>query len=285
MSLVAIIGAGEIGASAARALAVRARVTAIRVIDDDFATASGKALDLRQSAPMAGCDTSIESSGDVASAAGAEVIVLADPASGRDRPGESGLAVVRRLIRLGCLEHAVLICAGADDRDLMQHTFDELEVRRSRVVGSAPEAFAGVARALVAIEARGAASQVALTVLGNPPSRTVVPWADASMAGHSVISRLSPPQLRAVEARLKALWPPGPATLGTAAALFCEAAILGSRRIFSAFVSLDRDNGTRAPVCAWPVAIGSEGLERAENPSLTVRDRVIVDEVLGHEAT
>ncbi len=68
--------------------------------------------------------------------------------------------------------------------------------------------------------------------------------------------------------------------LGTAAALFCEAVVGGSRRIFSAFVSLDRDNGTKAPVCAWPVAIGSAGLERVTSPVLTGRDKVVVDEVM-----
>jgi hypothetical protein len=60
----------------------------------------------------------------------------------------------------------------------------------------------------------------------------------------------------------------------------CEAVATGSRRIFSAFVSLDRDNGTKAPVCAWPVSVGPGGLERATTPSLTGRDRVVIDEIL-----
>ena len=39
-------------------------------------------------------------------------------------------------------------------------------------------------------------------------------------------------------------------------------------------------NGTRAPVCAWPVMLGRTGLERTTSPSLTNRDRVAMDEVL-----
>ena len=50
--------------------------------------------------------------------------------------------------------------------------------------------------------------------------------------------------------------------------------------MFSAFVSLDRDNGTKAPVCAWPVSIGPVGLERVTTPVLSGRDQVVVDEVL-----
>ena len=94
----------------------------------------------------------------------------------------------------------------------------------------------------------------------------MIPWSDASVGGHALTTLLTPPQLNQVERRLRGLWPPGTSALGTAAALFCEAAGQGSRRIVSAFVSLDRDNGTKAPVCAWPVSIGPDGLQRVMHP-------------------
>ncbi|MSO56593.1 MAG: hypothetical protein EXQ55_06690 [Acidobacteria bacterium] len=285
MSLVAILGAGEIGGATARALTARARVSAIRLIDEQPGVAAGKALDLSQAGPIGGYDTRIQGSTDVSSAAGATVIVLADTASGAEWSGENGLALLRRLTRLGCFQEAVLICAGAGHAPLMQLGFDELQLSRSRVVGSAPEALAATARSLVAIEARGSASQVMLTVLGRPPKQVVIPWAEASIGGHSIAALLTPPQLNLVERRMKGLWPPGPGALGAAAALFCEAVASGSRRLFSAFVSLDRDNGTKAPVCAWSVTLGPAGLERVTTPSLTTRDRVVVNEVLEDELT
>jgi malate dehydrogenase len=284
MSLVAILGAGEIGGATARALATRARVGAIRMIDEQPNVAAGKALDLRQAGPIGRFDTRIEGSSDVAAAVGAAAIVLADTAAGLEWSGEAGLSLLRRLARLGCFQNSVLICAGHTHGALIQLAFDELGLSRSRVVGSAPEALASTVRSLVAIEARASASQVSLTVLGRPPKQIVVPWTEASIAGHSMMSLLTQPQLNRVEARMKGLWPPGPATLGTAAAMFGEAVALGSSRLFSAFVSLDRDNGTKAPVCAWPVTIGPGGLERVTTPSLTSRDRVVIDEVLGNES-
>jgi malate/lactate dehydrogenase len=190
------------------------------------------------------------------------------------------LAVLRRLKSGGHLDRSVLICAGAGHHGLMQQAFDELGLSRRRVIGSSPESLAAGARALVAIEARAASHQVALMVLGRPPHKIIVPWSEASVAGYSVTSVLTAPQLSQVERRLRGLWPPGPNALGTAAALFCESVVTGSRRIFSAFVSLDRDNGTKAPVCAWPVSIGASGLERATTPRLSGRDQVVVDEVL-----
>jgi malate/lactate dehydrogenase len=230
---------------------------------------------------MSRSDTRVEAVADLAAADGASAIVLADTAGGAvEWSGETGLALLRRLAGSGSLDRSVLICAGAGQRVLMQQGFDELGLSRRRLIGSAPESHAATARALVAIEARAAAHQVALTLVGRPPDRVAVLWADASVAGHSVLTLLSPHQLSRIEKRLNGLWPPGPGALGTAAALFCEAVAGGSRRIFSAFVSLDRDNGTKAPVCAWPVSVGSAGLERVTSPALTGRDKVVVDEVL-----
>ena len=281
MSVVAIIGAGDIGGAVARTLARRSRVGAIRLIDDKESVAVGKALDLMQSGPICGSDTRIDGAGDLAAASGAAAIVLADTvASSAEWSGEPGLAVLRRLKAAGHLDRAILICAGSAHNVLMQQAFDELGLSRRRVVGSSPESIVSAARALVAIEARVASNQVALTLMGRPPDKVVIPWSDASIAGQSVTSVLSAPELNRVERRLRGLWPTGPTALGTAAALFCESVVSGSRRIVSAFVSLDRDNGTRAPVCAWPVSIGSSGLERVTRPVLTARDQVVVDEVL-----
>jgi malate dehydrogenase len=280
MSLVAIIGAGEIGGAVARALASRARVDAVRLIDDNAPVAAGKALDLMQSGPISRSDTRIDGAADLAAVAGASAIVLADPAGAAEWSGEAALGTLRRLKAGGYLDRSVLVCAGAAHHVLMQQGFDELGLPRRRVIGSSPESLAAAARALVAIEAGAASNQVALMVIGRPPHKIVVPWNDASVAGYRVTSVLTAPQLNQVERRLRGLWPTGPTALGTAAALFCESVVTGSRRIFSAFVSLDRDNGTKAPVCAWPVSIGPSGLERATTPVLSGRDQVVVDEVL-----
>ena len=281
MSLVAIIGAGEIGGAVARALAFRGRIDAIRLIDDNASVAAGKALDLMQAGPISRSDTQIEATADLAAVAGASAVVLADPAgAGTEFSGEAALGLLRRLKTGGHLDQSVLVCAGAGHRTLMQQGFDELGLPRRRVVGSAPESLASTARALVAIEARAASNQVALMVIGRPPDRLVIPWSGGSVAGHSLTSILGPPQLSQVERRVRGVWPPGPNSLGAAAALFCESVVTGSRRILCTFTSLDRDNGTRAPVCAWPVSVGPSGLAHVVTPVLSVRDQVAVDEVL-----
>ena len=280
MSVVAVVGAGEVGAAAARAIALRSRIGIVRLIDASESIAAGKALDLMESGPVRGFDTRIEGVADLSGAASAAAIVIADPAGSGEWSGEPALAMLRRLHELGCLEHSILVYAGSSQRALMQQGFDDLGLSRRRVLGSAPEALASTARALVAIEARATPHQVTLTVIGAPPDRMAVPWQDGSVGGHAISAILTPPQLRQVERRLRGLWPPGPNALGTAAALLAEAAVVGSRRLFSAFVSLDRDNGSKAPVCAWPVSVGPAGLERISAPVLTGRERMIVEGLL-----
>ena len=64
------------------------------------------------------------------------------------------------------------LCAGASQRELVERGVRELHFARERLFGSAPEALAGAARALVALELDGSPRDVALSVLGVPPSRS-----------------------------------------------------------------------------------------------------------------
>src|SRR5258706_7616070 len=101
MSLVAILGAGEIGGATARALAVRARVGAIRLIDEQPNIAAGKALDLRQAGPICGADTRIDGSTDFSSTAGATPNLLPYAPAGGEWAGGTGVALLSPLPRMG----------------------------------------------------------------------------------------------------------------------------------------------------------------------------------------
>ncbi|HEX6975191.1 MAG TPA: hypothetical protein VF147_12380, partial [Vicinamibacterales bacterium] len=98
MSFVAIIGAGAIGGSLAHKLAGRHRVGELRLIDTGGTIAEGKALDILQSSPVEGFGTRVTAASSLMSASGADVIVIADPASGKgEHEGEAGLALVRQI--------------------------------------------------------------------------------------------------------------------------------------------------------------------------------------------
>ena len=110
MSTVAILGAGEIGSAIAQRLAERERVREIRLVDEEAAVAAGKSLDIQQSAPVRGFDTRLVATADVLTAAGTDVVVLADALDGGEWRDERGLEVVEKLMRAGT--RAPLVFAG-----------------------------------------------------------------------------------------------------------------------------------------------------------------------------
>jgi malate dehydrogenase len=269
MHEVAIIGAGELGGALAHVLARRDAVRSVRLVDEKGRVAEGKALDIAQAAPVEGFATRMTGSTDVATAAGASVIVLADRVAGGEWQGDDALQLVRQLARSA--PEAMLLCAGAAQRDTIDVGVRELRVSRARLFGSAPEALASV---------NGSPRDVALSVLGVPPSHAVVLWHDATLAGFSIASLLDEPTRRRLSTRIAALWPPGPYALATAATMVIEAMAGRSRRIASCFVAPDPSEGRRTRTAALPVRLGPAGIEDVVVPSLSVVERVALENAM-----
>src|SRR5215471_6569059 len=108
MHEVAIVGAGELGGALAHVIARRDVARTVRLIDDKGRIAEGKALDIAQAAPVEGFATRLVGSTDTATAAGANVIALADRAGGGEWQGEEALQLVRRLTR--STQTAIILC-------------------------------------------------------------------------------------------------------------------------------------------------------------------------------
>ncbi|HKB13846.1 MAG TPA: hypothetical protein VKD69_24440 [Vicinamibacterales bacterium] len=275
MQEVAIIGAGELGGALAHVLARRDAARAIRLIDETGRVAEGKALDIAEAAPIDGFATQLSGSTDWATAAGAAVIVVADRAGGGEWNGEEALLLLRQLARSA--PGAVLVCAGASQRELIDRGVRELRIGRERLFGTAPEALAGGARAMVALAVNGSPRDVSLSVLGIPPSHTVIPWEDATLGGFALTRTVGEPARRRVVARVAALWPPGPYALATAAALAIDAIAGRVRRVLSCFVAPDTSAGVRSRTAAMPIRLGPSGIVEMVTPTLSVMERVALE--------
>jgi len=278
MQQVAIIGAGELGGAAAHLLARRDLVRSITLVDETGRVAAGKALDIAQAAPIEGFATELSGSNDVSAAAGAGIVVVADRVGGGEWQGEDGLLLLKRLTQTA--SGAVIVCAGAAQRDLVDRGVRELRFMRARLFGSAPEALAGGARALVALAVNGSPRDVALSVLGVPPHHTVIPWADATFSGFELTRLVDEPSRRRLAARVAALWPPGPYALATAATMVIEAMVGRSRRIAGCFVAPDSSAGTHTRAGAMPVRLGPAGIVDVLLPSLSEVEQVALDNAM-----
>ena len=284
MQEVAIIGAGELGGAVAHLLARRDLVRSIRLIDEAGRVAAGKALDILQAAPVEGFATELSGSNDVSMAAAAGVVILADPydrAASGEWQGDAGLLLLKRLAQTA--SGAVIVGAGASLRELIARGVRELRFDRARLFGSAPEALAGGARALVALAVNGSPRDVALSVLGLPPTHTVIPWQDATFAGLALTRLVDEPSRRRLSARVEALWPPGPFALAAAAVTVVEAMAGRSRRITSCFVAPDSSapgSSVHTRTAALPVRLGPGGIVDVIVPTLSAGERVALENAM-----
>ena len=110
MREIAVVGAGELGGAVAHVLARRDIARSILLVDDDGRVASGKALDIAQAAPVEGFAAQIAGTSDIASAAGASAIIVADRVAGGQWSSEEGMLLIKRLVQSA--PAAAIVCAA-----------------------------------------------------------------------------------------------------------------------------------------------------------------------------
>jgi len=268
MSVVAIFGAGPIGSAIAHKLAERARVREIRLIDDNAAVASGKALDIRQSGPIGRFDTELSATSDALAAAGADAIVFADRVDGGEWEGEAALTLAGRLVRAGA--SAPFVFAGSKQVWLMEAAVRELKVPENRVVGTAGTAVATAVAALAGVEL--GLTGVHAAVVGRPPA-FVVGWSSATAGGSLISERVPAHRLLAISQMLPRLWPPAPQATGAASAVVIEGLVSGSRQLHHALTVLDGNPGPRGTTTMLPLELGRGRILRRVLPSLSPQER------------
>jgi malate dehydrogenase len=277
MSMVAILGAGPLGATIAHKLAERARVREICLIDESAAVAAGKALDIRQSGPVDGYDTRLSATGDALAAAGADAIVIADRADGTEWDGESGLALVGRLARAGT--RAPFVFAGPRQLWLIEAAARELKLPADRLIGTASSALVNAVAALTGVELGLAGVNV--SVGGRPPA-FVIGWSSATVSGSLVTDRVPAHRLLAISRALPKLWPPGPQAIAAPTALATEALISGSRRLHHAVTVLAGELGVSGVGVMLPLELGRGRVLQRVVPSFSPQEKTELLNSLQH---
>ena len=238
MPFVAILGAGPLGGALAHALASRGRFDEVRLIDPEKTLAAGKALDILQAGPVDASSTRVTGSASLDAAHGAWVTLLADPIQPDplDSSGGTAPALTGRHGRLRrCRSCPRPRASGGQG-----------PIPPDRLVGAAPAAAASAARALLALDTDRSPSQVHVGISdGGAPGTCAIDWARTAIEGVPAASCLRREQQQRLDARLAALWPPGPLTLAAAATRVAEAAWFGARPSFPCWWVTD--GGAGAP--------------------------------------
>ena len=276
---IAIIGAGTLGGALAHRLASTDQATRVLLIDPAAGIAAGKALDINQAGPVERFDTRV-SGAQFDEVIGASTVVLADPAERPDGDWTRDEATHWLEQAAGLVRRAPLVLAGAGHRSLVAHAVETVGIAPRRVIGSAPVGFSSALQAITALETGTSPSQVAVSVVGAPPTYPVIGWSHATAGGKALEQALSPPQLQQLRQRAARLWPPGPYTLAAAAVSLINAILSGSERTFSCFVARPTGGVPAMEATAVPVRVGPHGIESEVEPSLSQREQVELERSL-----
>ena len=271
MRSVAILGAGDLGATLARRLAERELCRRVVLVDPDDGRARGKALDLAQSGPVEHYDVAIEGCASLDLAGAVDLVAIADPPALDETPLSAGRAaewIASLVPRLG---GATLLAARSGAFALLEAAV-ERGVPRERVLASAPIAFSAAVRQRLALEVGVGVREVGVLVLGAPPAHAVAPRESATVAGVPV-DRLSPVALRrALESAARRT--PGPVALAAAAACVV-AALAGSRpAALTVGTVLQGEYGQRGVALAVPARIAAGRVQAVVEVPLDPVDRV-----------
>ena len=272
MNSIAILGAGELGATLARLTAEAEIARRVILLDADEGKARGKALDLAQSGPIEGYDTQVEGGAWLAPGDAHDVVVIADPPELVDVSPEAARSYGHRLVPF--VGHGLLVVAGSFGPTIVEAGVEK-GLARERVLGSAPLAWAAAVRRRLADGLRVRAADVSLTVLGLPPAHLVLPQRSATVGGVPVdaISPVATRQALEVVRRRRL----APVALAAAALHVLKLLAERSRAQLPVFARLEGEYGHRGVALATPVQLAAGRIESVVELALDPVDRVGMD--------
>jgi hypothetical protein len=139
----------------------------------------------------------------------------------------------------------MVVCADSTHAAALSRAVATGAVPPDRLVGAAPAAAASAARAVLAIDADLSPSLIHVGIThGAAPGTCRIDWSRTAIEGVPADACLRRERQARLDARLAALWPPGPLTLAVAAARVAEAAWFGARFSFPAWWVTDGGAGT-----------------------------------------
>ena len=281
---VTVIGAGNVGATAAQRIA-EAGLADVVLVDIVDGLPQGKGLDLAEAAPVVGHDAAVVGTNDYAATAGSDVIVVTSglarkPGMSRDDLLLKNAEIVGGVVKAAAAQSpdAILIVV-TNPLDAMCHVALKASgFPRERVLGMAGVLDSARFRTFIAQELGVSVKDVHAFVLGGHGD-TMVPLSRYStVAGVPITELLPAERVTALEDRTANGGAEIVQLLGTGSAFYAPAAstyemvdaILRDRkRVLPCAVLLQGEFGVHDLFVGVPVVLGRGGLERVFEIQLT----------------
>lgn len=289
LNKVTVVGAGNVGATAAQRVAEKHLAREVILVDVVEGIPQGKALDQWQSAPVEGFDARVYGSNDYEIARGSEVFIVTagiarKPGMSRDDLVKTNAGIVRSVseqIRRVAPDSIIIVVSNPlDAMCYVARTASGFP--RERVIGMAGVLDTARYRMFLAEAMQVSVEDIQAMVLGGHGDTMVPLVSYTTVSGIPVSQLLSPDALDAIVTRTRnggaeivghlktgsAYYAPS-----AAAVQMLEAIALDKKRILPASAWLQGEYGLRDVYCGVPVKLGRAGIEAVLEVTLTDAER------------
>jgi malate dehydrogenase len=281
-----LVGAGNVGATVARAIAEKGLADVV-IIDIADQKAAGVALDIYETCPIIGSDSRVIGGADWGAAAGSDIVVVT---SGKPRkPGMSRDDLVRdnfeimKSIAPNITAHCpnAIVVPVANPLDAMSQALFRLTgFPRERVIGMAGVLDSARMSTFVAMELNVSVQNVHSFVLGGHGDTMVPLPRYSTVAGIPITELLAKDRIDAIAKRTadggaeitKLVGTSAWYAPGQAAAEMCEAILKDKKKILPCSVFLQGEYGIRDLFVGVPVKLGARGVEQIVQITLTAEE-------------
>jgi malate dehydrogenase len=289
LGTIAVVGAGNVGATAAQRLAEKALARTVVMIDVIEGVPQGKALDQWQSGPIEGFDTRVIGSNTYEPAAGADLFVVTagiarKPGMSRDDLVKTNAGIVRSVCReIARVAPKTIIVVVSNPLDVMCYVAMRASgFPRERVIGMAGVLDTARYRMFLAEALDVSVEDIQAMVLGGHGDTMVPLISYTTVSGIPVSQLMDAATLESIVTRTRnggaeivAFLKTGSAYYAPSAAAvqMVEAIALDKRRILPCSAWLQGEFGLRDVFCGVPCKLGRAGLERIVEITLTGAER------------
>jgi len=284
---VAVIGAGNVGASTALRLA-QLNIADIVMTDIVEGMPQGKALDMMESAPLLGIDVSITGTNDYKDIAGSDIVAITagvprKPGMSRDDLLKINARIIGEVVD-NVVKHAPesIIVMISNPLDVMTYlAYNKTGFDKKRVMGMAGVLDSVRLRCFIAMELGVSVKEVSAMVLGGHGD-SMVPLPDYStVSGIPIVKLLPKDAIDRMIARTQkaggeivALLKTGSAYYApaAAAAAMVESILLDQKQLLPCCTKLEGEFGLSDVFVGVPVVLGKEGVEKVVELPLSPED-------------
>ena len=273
---IAVVGAGNVGATAAQRLAEKALADVV-LIDVVEGVPQGKSLDLAQAAPIEKHDAHLAGANTYEASTGSDIVIITaglprKPGMSRDDLLATNRGIMKNVVRqvVRYSPDAILIIVS-NPLDAMCHVaMEESGFPKNRVIGMAGVLDSARFRAFIAMELSVSVENVHAMVLGGHGDTMVPLPRFSTVAGIPITELMSPERIEALAMRTRnggaeivGLLKTGSAYYAPASAAveMAESILRDKKKILPCAAYLEGEYGISGLFVGVPVKLGKNGIE------------------------